>query len=306
MPPRDPSLPEGTDHIIDTNIDLGPDTGGGGSGGSSGGTGGIGGASSGSPGGGGSSGGIGGASSGSGGGVGAGSSSGTSGLGGGGSGQAGGSGGTGGSAFQFDKKEGGDAGSKSSGIMGQVKDQISTLKSQAGERARGIADDGKSKATDFLGKIAEIVADAAGSVEDRLGGQYAGYGNRASDQIRTLASSLDERSIDDLLEDARAFVQRSPAAAIGIAAILGFAVARVMRASIIEYRADGAGTGGDVVPTTGGTGGSGGMGAGATGGLNATSGAFGETGVGTAGNVGGAGTSTGAGSTGGTGNAPTI
>jgi ElaB/YqjD/DUF883 family membrane-anchored ribosome-binding protein len=286
MPPRDPSLPEGTDHIIDTNIDLG-DTGGGsgGAGTGAGGSGGGGNAAMGSAGTGGATGSTGGS------------------TGGGGSGSTGASSG-GGSAFQFDKSSGGgSSGGGVSGIAGQVREQINTFKSQAGDRARGFAEDGKSQATDFLQTIAQVVADAAGSVEERLGGQYAGVGRRASDSISALASSLDQRSVDDLIEDARAFVQKSPAAAIGIAAVLGFAVARVARISIAEFRGgtenDGgggtgrAGTVPDTSPALG------------TGGLNATSGAFGETGAGTAGNMGGTGTSSGAGSTGAGGSAPT-
>ena len=284
MPPRDPSLPEGTDHIIDTNIDLG-DTGGGsggGSGGSGAGSTGFGGA-------------------------------GSTGAGGG---SASGGGGSGGSAFQFDKDGGGAGGSgggggnsRTSGLAGQVRDQISTLKSQAGDRARSFADDGKGQATTFLQNVAQIVADAAGSVEERLGSQYSGIGHRASTSINSLASTLDERSVDDLLEDARAFVQRSPAVAIGAAALIGFAVARVLRSGISEYN-----SGGQTGETGGATGG-GAMGAagtkgsgasGASGGLDATSGGFGEQGIGTGGTMGGSGVSTGAGSSGGTGNAPTI
>jgi len=286
MPPRDPSLPEGTDHIIDTNIDLGDNGTGGG----------VGGAGSGGAGGGGS-GGTGGAT-----GAGAGAATGAS-------------GGSAGSAFQFDKQGDGSSGSGGSGITGQIREQFNTLKSQAGDRARGLADDGKRQTTDFLQTVARIVEDAAGSVEERLGGQYAGFGRRASESISSLASTLDERSVDDLIENARTFVQRSPAVAIGIAAVVGFAVARVARSSISEVRgqsqtggSDGGAGGTDVTPA-GGAGSTSGMGggtAGASGGLNATGGAFGEGGAGTAGNVGGTGTSSsGAGSTGAGSSAPT-
>lgn len=192
MPPRDPNLPEGTDHVFDTNIDMG------------------GGSDSAKDGGGSATGTAKGAT------------------------KDAPAAQTPDSAFKFD--DGGDSDSKASGIMGQVKEQISSLKGQAGERARSYADDGKSRATDLLSTIADIIGDAAGSVEDKLGGQYAGIGNRASESIQSLASTLDERSVDDLLEDARAFVKRSPVLAVGIAAVLGFAVARVVRASISEYR----------------------------------------------------------------------
>jgi ElaB/YqjD/DUF883 family membrane-anchored ribosome-binding protein len=283
MAPRDPSLPEGTDHIIDTNIDLG-DTGGGSGGSGGSGMGGMGGGSTGTGGSGATGGSTGGGS--------------TAGSG-------------GGSAFQFDKKSGGGD-SRASGIAGQVRDQISSLKSQAGDRARGLADNGKSQATSFLQTVAQVVADAAGSVEERLGGQYAGVGHRASTSINSLASTLDERSVDDLIEDARSFVQRSPALAIGVAALVGFAIARVVRSGVAEYNSTGEGgdtsanggtAGGEASAAMGGTGMARG---GATGGLDATSGGFGEQGVGTAGTMGGSGVSTGAGSTGGTGNAPTI
>lgn len=199
MPPRDPSLPEGTDHIIDTNIDLG-DSGGGGSGGSSGGGNGAGGTT------------------------------------------AGEDGGKAGSAFKFDQdQEGG--GEKSdgiaSGIIGQVKDHISSLKGQAGDRVRSLADDGKDQATSFLQSLADVLSDAAGSIEDKLGDRYAGPGRGASDSIRSLADRLDDSNVEDLLEQAKGFVQRSPVVAVGIAAVVGFAVARVLRSSIAEFRGGG-------------------------------------------------------------------
>ena len=248
MPPRDPNLPEGTDHIIDTNIDVG-DTGGG-SGPSGGGTGG---GSRPSGGGTGGTGGTSNSSASTGATTATGGASGSSGTGG--STTTGGTGGsTSGSAFQFDKA--GDSGSAKGGvgkvaetITGQVKEQISTLTSQAGDKARTFADDGKRQTTDFLQTIAKVVADAAGSVEERLGGQYAGVGRKASDSINSLASSLDERSVDDLIEDARSFVTRSPAIAIGIAAVVGFAIARVARSSIAEFTSGDQ----DSTGTTGGT-----------------------------------------------------
>lgn len=190
MPSRQTGLPEGTDHIIDTNIDLGEGSGGGKAGGGK-------------------------------------SRAATK----------AGDAAPKGSAFQFDKDS--DGAQSASGIVGQVREQISTLTGQAGDKAREYADEGKGKATGLLQNLAEILADASGSVEDKLGGQYAGVGRKASDSIKSLASTIDERSVDELVADARAFVERSPAIAIGIAALLGFAVARVVRSGISEFREDG-------------------------------------------------------------------
>ena len=219
MPPRDPSLPEGTDKIIDTNaIDTG-----------SGATGGGGGTSSGTGTGGGTTGSTGGGTTGSTGG----STTGTTGSG------TGSGSGSAGSAFTFDKSgdDSKSAVSKTADtIVNQLKDQVGSLKSTGVDRARSMADDGKRQATDFLQSIAEIIQDAASSVEEKLGSQYAGYGTRAADGVNSLAGKLNDRSVDDLFDDAREFVRKSPAAAIGIAAVVGFAVARVVRAGIEDAR----------------------------------------------------------------------
>lgn len=208
MPPRDPSLPEGTDKIIDTNqIDNGGGTGGGGGG------------STGSSGTGSTSGTTGGTTSGTAGGTTAKTTGGSD----------------TGSAFTFEKSGSGTSKAADT-IVNQLKDQVGTLKTTGVDRARTMADDGKRQATDFLTTIAGIIQEAAGSVEERLGSQYSGFGNRAADSVNSLASTLNDRSVDDLFDDARAFVRKSPAVAVGIAAVVGFAVARVVRSSIEEAR----------------------------------------------------------------------
>jgi len=215
MPPRDPSLPEGTDKIIDTNqIDSGSGATGGGGGGSR-------------------SSGTGGKASGTTGGSTAATKSDTT-----------------GSAFTFEKS-GGATGKAADTIVNQLKDQVSTLKTTGVDRARTMADDGKRQATDLLTTIAGIIQDASGSVEERLGSQYSGVGNRAADSVNSLANTLNERTVDDLFDDARAFVRKSPALAVGIAAVVGFAVARVVRSGIEEARGS---SDSDTTGTTGGTG----------------------------------------------------
>jgi ElaB/YqjD/DUF883 family membrane-anchored ribosome-binding protein len=209
MAAREPTLPEGTDSIIDTNTDIGGGAQARPAGASAGAASDTGQSSSGA---------TGGAAS---------------------------SPPSGGAAFQFEKNEGGSSGSSTGStgggvskaadsVIGQLKEQVSSLKGQAGDRARGFADDGKRQATDLLSNLAQVLQDAAASVEERLGSQYSGIGNRAADAVNSLSSRIDEKSVDELIEDARAFVQRSPAVAIGVAALIGFAVARVARSGVAE------------------------------------------------------------------------
>src|SRR3954467_8163825 len=48
-------------------------------------------------------------------------------------------------------------------LVNQVKDQVTSLRSQATDRARGFADDGKGRVTDLLDNVSEVINDAARS-----------------------------------------------------------------------------------------------------------------------------------------------
>lgn len=118
------------------------------------------------------------------------------------------------------------------GARQAILDSTAGLRDQAGERARGFAEDGKAKATDALGQLSQLLNEAAGQVDDRLGQQYGQYARTAADQVQTFSSSLQQKSIDDLIGDARELVRKSPAVAVGAAAALGFVVARLITAGI--------------------------------------------------------------------------
>lgn len=111
-----------------------------------------------------------------------------------------------------------------------INDGVTKLKSEAGDRARTFADQGKAKATGALDQIVTMLNDAAGQVDDKLGQQYGQYARSAAEQVQGFSSSLNDRSIDELLDDARDLVRKSPAAAIGVAAAVGFVAARLLSA----------------------------------------------------------------------------
>lgn len=221
MPPRDPTLPEGTDRIIDSDRSLGGSgLGSGAAAGMSNTSGRRGASGMGSIGGAGASGSLDPTGAG---------TMGTTGLGG----QSGATNRSAGASASGSGSSTDSATTKAAeSIVGTVKDQVSTLKNQATDRALGFADDGKRQTTDFLQNVAEIIQEAAGSVESRLGGQYAGFGHRAADQVQSLSRTIDDKSVEELVDDARAFVRRSPTVAIGVAALVGFAVSRVVRSSL--------------------------------------------------------------------------
>jgi hypothetical protein len=193
MPPRSSELPEGTDHIINGAME----TNGGGTGG-----GGIGGA----PG----SGFIGSAADD--------DTGGTS---------------VGGRTMAIDNETGmSGAGGNGNGVLDQLKSQASSLRDQAGGRAREFAESGKARATEALEEVSRVVGDAAESIDERLGSEYGEYARRAADAVSGFADTLRNKEVDELYDNARSAVRQSPGVALAAAAVVGFALVRLVKAGL--------------------------------------------------------------------------
>ena len=63
-----------------------------------------------------------------------------------------------------------DAGSEK--LVTQVREQVSSLRGQAGGKLRAYADDGKGRASGLLDEFGGVLGDAARSVDERLGEDY--------------------------------------------------------------------------------------------------------------------------------------
>lgn len=96
-------------------------------------------------------------------------------------------------------------------------------------KGRDLATQGKGKLTEGLTAIGQAVADSASVVDEKLGAKYGDYARSASRSINDAATRLDSKTIDDLAEDGRAFVRKSPGTAVGIAAVVGFMLSRLFR-----------------------------------------------------------------------------
>lgn len=124
-------------------------------------------------------------------------------------------------------------------LVTQARDQIANLRGQAGQRLRSYADEGKGKASDLLEEFGGVLSDAARSVDERLGGQYGEYAHRAAGAVSDFAGKVRNKNVDDFVDDAREFVRKSPAVAIGIAAVAGFALVRVLRTGLDDVSGGG-------------------------------------------------------------------
>jgi ElaB/YqjD/DUF883 family membrane-anchored ribosome-binding protein len=113
-----------------------------------------------------------------------------------------------------------------------IRDGASKAAGQATEKLRAYADDGKERAGTALDQLSQLLTDAATQVDGKLGEQYGQYARSAADQVQGFADTVRNKDVDDLIEDARGFVKASPGVAIGIAATLGFVVARLVQSGV--------------------------------------------------------------------------
>jgi ElaB/YqjD/DUF883 family membrane-anchored ribosome-binding protein len=110
---------------------------------------------------------------------------------------------------------------------GALVDQASSIAGQAAESARTAAEAVKEKTGTMLHGLSKLIADTAVTVDDRVGPQYGDYARKAADAVSDTARALDEKNVDDLAADAREFVRKKPAVAIGAAAVAGFVLMRL-------------------------------------------------------------------------------
>lgn len=136
---------------------------------------------------------------------------------------------------------GSSSGSSTSKAVGEVADQASklagsadvqSLKSQATDKVRDVATQGKDRATEALDSVSRLVSDTADTVDDRLGPQYGDYVRRAAGALDGLNESIRTKEVDELFDDARELVRKSPAVAIGAAAAIGFLLVRLVKSGM--------------------------------------------------------------------------
>ena len=107
-----------------------------------------------------------------------------------------------------------------------------SLQQQAVDKVRLFAEDGKAKAGGAIDHLAQMLVEAAQQVDEKLGAQYGDYARNAATTVQGFADSVRDKDVDELAEDVRGYIRKSPAAAVGVTAALGFALARVVHAGL--------------------------------------------------------------------------
>ncbi|MCK8456121.1 hypothetical protein [Sphingomonas faeni] len=125
-----------------------------------------------------------------------------------------------------------DLSAKTADAKQAIKEGASKYSAQAADKARTFAEDGKARASGALEQIAQLLNDAAGQVDEKLGSQYGGYARSAADSVSGFADQVKAKDIDELVDDARELVRKSPAIAVGAASAIGFVIARLVQSGV--------------------------------------------------------------------------
>jgi hypothetical protein len=103
----------------------------------------------------------------------------------------------------------------------KLKEEASTMASEATEAARKAANTGKDKAAEALSGLSKIANDAAGAVDQHLGKTYGDYARKASTGVENVATKLQAKDVDELVGEATEFVKKRPAIVAGAVAAIG-------------------------------------------------------------------------------------
>lgn len=111
------------------------------------------------------------------------------------------------------------------------REQAGVVAEQAMETCRSAASSAKDRTGAALHSLSKLIADTADTVDNRIGPPYGDYARKAAESVAGTARTLDEKDIDQIVAEARDFVRRKPAVAIGAAAVVGFVLMRLARGS---------------------------------------------------------------------------
>jgi hypothetical protein len=122
------------------------------------------------------------------------------------------------------------AGSGSGGSWSEkLRGGTENLTGQASGKARDLVGQGIERGSEALANVARMIGDTATGLDERLGAEYGEYARKAAASIENAANSLASKDADVLLDDTREFIRKSPGVALAGAAVIGFALARLIK-----------------------------------------------------------------------------
>ena len=112
------------------------------------------------------------------------------------------------------------------------------LSGQAADKARGLVGQGLERSSEALANVSKLVGDTAAGLDERLGAEYGEYARKAAGALEDAANRIAAKDADELIEDTREFVRKSPGVALAGAAIIGFALVRLVKSGLDQGKSD--------------------------------------------------------------------
>lgn len=120
-----------------------------------------------------------------------------------------------------------EARSRSDEAMGKANAFASDAKVKAGE----LAQEGKARTSQAIAGLSRMMDENVHLIDEKVGARYGDYVRTASKSMQDAATRLDEKSFEELGEDAKEFVRKSPGMAVGMAVAAGFLIGRIFKKS---------------------------------------------------------------------------
>jgi len=120
----------------------------------------------------------------------------------------------------------------------KIKSGTDKLSGQAADKARGLVGQGLERGGEALANVSKLVGDTAAGLDERLGAEYGDYARKAATALEEAADKVSSKDADELIEDTREFVRKSPGVALAGAAIIGFALVRLVKSGLDQGRDD--------------------------------------------------------------------
>ena len=117
-------------------------------------------------------------------------------------------------------------------MMEKVRTGGEKLSGQAADKARGFVGQGLERSGEALANVSKLVGDTAAGLDERLGTEYGDYARKAATALEEAANKVAAKDADELIDDTREFVRKSPGVALAGAAILGFALVRLVKSGL--------------------------------------------------------------------------
>jgi hypothetical protein len=127
-------------------------------------------------------------------------------------------------------------------MLDKIRSGREKLSSQAADKTRGLVSQGLERSAEALANVGKLVGDTADGLDERLGAEYGDYARKAATAIDDAANSLASKDADELIDDTREFVRKSPGIALAGAAIVGFALARLIKSGLARDDDDDSGS----------------------------------------------------------------